>query len=87
MAQCSYEVSPQKKHCARAVFHSKFGFQYSYTIESSFGVYNGRRVNEKDMSKMGSDICETALQFIRLVSADKEKDKYSLNEVLTLMRN
>lgn len=87
MAQCSYEVSAQKKHCARAVFHSKFGFQYSYTIESSFGVYDGRRVNQKDMIKMGSDICEAVLHFIRLVSADKEKDKFCLNEVLSLMRN
>lgn len=85
--QSSYEISPQKRHCARAVFHSKFGFHYSYTVESSFGVYGGRRINEKDMLKMGGDICETVQQFVRMVTAEKDKDKHCLAELLAVMRN
>ena len=39
------------------------------------------------MLKMGGDICEAVLQFIRLVVLDRDKDKNCLNEVLNLMKN
>lgn len=39
------------------------------------------------MLKIGGDICETVLQFIRLVVADKDKERNGLIEALNMMRN
>jgi cytosolic carboxypeptidase protein 2/3 len=30
--QCSYDIPPNKRHCARAVFFERFGFHFSYTL-------------------------------------------------------
>jgi cytosolic carboxypeptidase protein 2/3 len=49
LGQCGYELENAKKNCARAVFFNKLGFPYSYTIESSFGIYNEKPINEKDI--------------------------------------
>lgn len=77
--QCSYEISPQKKHCARSVFLERLGFHYSYTIESSFGIYGGRNINENDMVKMGKSICEATLDFLKLlVNPSKIKSHSSI---------
>jgi len=67
LKQCSFEIEAQKKNCSRAVFFSKFGFPYSYTIESSFGIYRDRCITETDISKMGEDICQTTIDFITLL--------------------
>ena len=61
LSQCSYEIDNSKKNCARSVFYNKLGFPYSYTIESSFGIYNGCPINEKDMLQVGEDLCTTAV--------------------------
>lgn len=62
--QCNYRIDSQKKNCARSIFYNKFNFSYSYTIESSFGLYRERRINEKDVLKMGEDIFIATLEFI-----------------------
>ena len=54
--QCSYEINPDKKYCSRSVFFSKLGFPYSYTIESSFGIYNNKNINETDVVQVGEDL-------------------------------
>ncbi len=43
--QSSFQIEANKKHCARSVFFERLGFPYSYTIESSFGIYNHRKIN------------------------------------------
>jgi hypothetical protein len=59
--QCNYEVQAYKKNCSRSVFFTKFGFPYSYTIESSFGIYNDKHITSSDVTKIGEDLCLTVV--------------------------
>lgn len=71
------------------MFFNKMGFPYSYTIQSSFGIYQNRCVNEKDMIKIGSDIFQTTLQFIQLLTLPKQKEhctQYILRELIENMK-
>ena len=58
---------------------------YSYTIESSFGLYRGRRITEKDVLKIGEDIFYSTVDFIELLLEQKEK-LTQLKEVLAKMK-
>ncbi len=84
LGQCSFGMSEDKRNCARSVFFNKFGFPYSYTIESSFGVYKNRNINEVDMMRMGEDICSTANHFVSLL-IDRKSSK--LTELLDSVRS
>jgi hypothetical protein len=78
LTQCSFEIESQKKNCSRAVFFSKFGFPYSYTIESSFGIYRDRRITEIDVTRMGEDVCQVAVDFITLLLQKPERQELEL---------
>jgi hypothetical protein len=84
LQQCSYDIDSSKKNCARSVFFHRLGFPYSYTIESSFGIYRGRCVNEVEMMKVGEDICQTTFGFINLLLLKKNEGK--LKEMISDVR-
>lgn len=44
LKQSSYTIRPDKKNTSRSLFYNYLGFSFSYTIEASFGVFNGKRV-------------------------------------------
>jgi allophanate hydrolase subunit 2 len=71
------------------VFLHRFGFNYSYTIESSFGLYRGKRVNEEDMLKVGEDILSSVVDFANMLVESKEKCFIvaPLKEILTCVKH
>lgn len=68
LQQCSYELPLNKRNCARSFFFNKLGFPYSYTIESSFGIYNNKKINENDILQVGEEICTSIIKFVTLLT-------------------
>lgn len=65
--QCSYVLHPEKKHTARSVIFFNLGVPYTYTIESTFGIMNGRTVTTDDFIRIGYDVGVCASDFLHTV--------------------
>ena len=60
---CLFHISKGKRKTARAVFNSKYGIAYSYTIEASFASYMTKdrelvSFDRKRYEEMGEKILE-----------------------------
>lgn len=64
LEQCSAVIKADKKNTARSLLFNSFAVPFSYTIECSFGIMNGKQVGIDEFLSIGSDIATASMEFI-----------------------
>lgn len=70
---CSYNIPRVKRNTARSILFNKYKIPYVYTVESSFGISDGRQIGSNDLMEVGRCIAQASLEFLRYLDGQTQK--------------
>ena len=75
LKQSSYSINPDKKFAARSMFFNSFNIPFTYTIETTFGVFKDKPAEVADFLQIGADIAECSFDFLFFYYLKLKKDE------------
>lgn len=70
---CSYNIPQAKRNTARSILFSKLKIPYCYTVESSFGIADGRQICSDDLIDVGRSFANASIEFLRYLEEKPEE--------------
>lgn len=77
MEDCSYNIPRVKRNTARSILFNKFKIPFCYTVESSFGIADGRQITSSDLIEVGKCIAESSTEFLQYLNRKCEAEENS----------